>query len=512
MMTEKLKTLPRQGRSADDVLETIAQARGEDARWKDGKVWSLVYNAGDETTELLKRAYTMFFSENALNPTAFPSLKHMETEVVSMTAHLLGGDEHAVGSMTSGGTESILMAVKAAREWARSRGRGGRTPEIVLPISAHPAFEKAAHYFGMKTVYVPLGEDLRVDMNKMRRAVNRRTVLLVGSAPQYPHGPVDPIEQIGALALKRGILCHVDACVGGFMLPFVRELGYPVPAFDLRVAGVTSMSVDLHKYAYAAKPASVVLYRSPELRKHQFFAYTGWPGGIYVSPTMTGSRPGGAIAAAWAIMHYLGHEGYLNIAREVMQARDKLKDGINAIDGLYILGEPSMSVMGMAARRPLDIYEIGDHMSERGWHMDRQQTPNSLHLTINRAHIISADAFLEDLREAVRLSQRDNATYVKQQILLNTMHAAMRIIPAPIVTQITRVASRAMGLGGGADGGDGLPKRTAAMYGMMASLPNKGDLDDIAIDILDGLTRFDPKSQISQATHIAPDPHTPAGE
>lgn len=498
-MTEKQKVLPRVGSAADAVLATMEQARGEDAQWRSGKVWSLVYNAGDETTELLKRAYTMFFSENALNPTAFPSLKRMESEVVSMTAHLLGGDAHAVGSMTSGGTESILMAVKAAREWGRANGRGGKTPEIVLPITAHPAFEKAAHYFGMKTVYVPMAEDLRVDMRKMRRAVNRRTVLLVGSAPQYPHGPVDPIEEIAALAKARGILCHVDACVGGFMLPFVRELGYPVPAFDLSVPGVTSMSVDLHKYAYAAKPASVVLYRSPELRKHQFFAYTNWPGGIYVSPTMTGSRPGGAIAAAWAIMHFLGHEGYLKIAQEVMTARDKLKDGINAIDGLYIMGDPIMSVMGIGAKRPLDIYEIGDHMSERGWHMDRQQSPNSLHLTINRGHIISADAFLADLADAVRLSQRDNKTYMKQQILMTSMNAALRVIPAPLVSRLTRVASKAMGLGGGTDGGDGLPKRTAAMYGMMASLPNKGDLDDIAIDILDGLTRFDPKSRIEEA-------------
>jgi glutamate/tyrosine decarboxylase-like PLP-dependent enzyme len=493
-MDNRIKALPRTGRSADSVLETMQQARGEDARWRDGKVWSLVYNAGDETTELLKRAYTMFFSENALNPTAFPSLKRMEAEVVSMTAHLLGGDAHAVGNMTSGGTESILMAVKAAREWGRAMGRDGRVPEIVAPVSAHPAFDKAAHYFGMKIVHVPLGPDYRVDMKKMRRAISRRTVLLVGSAPQYPHGPVDPIEQIGALAQRHGILCHVDACVGGFMLPFVRELGYPVPPFDLRVPGVTSMSVDLHKYAYAAKPASVVLYRSPELRKHQFFAYTGWPGGIYVSPTMTGSRPGGAIAAAWAIMHYLGHEGYLEIAREVMATRDKLVAGIRAIEGLEVLGEPTMSVMGIGAKRPLDIYEIGDHMSERGWHMDRQQQPNSLHLTINRGHLSSADAFLDDLREAVRLSQRDQKTYYKQQMLLTGMNAALRVIPAPLVTRLTKAASKAMGLGGGQ--GDGLPKRTAAMYGMMASLPNKGDLDDIAVDILDGLTRFDPKQRI----------------
>jgi len=256
----------------------------------------------------------LFFSENALNPTVFPSLRRMETEVVAMTAALLGGDEHTVGNMTSGGTESLLMAVLTAREWGRAHKPDVQAPEMVLPATAHPAFEKAAHYFGVRPVHVPVGPDLRADVERMRAAITPRTVLLVGSAPSYPHGVVDPIVEIAQVAQEHGLLCHVDACVGGFELPFLRRLGYPVPDFDFQVPGVTSMSADLHKYGYAAKGASVVLYRDSALRRHQFFAYTDWPGGVYASATLAGTRPAGPIAAAWAVLHYLGEEGYLALA------------------------------------------------------------------------------------------------------------------------------------------------------------------------------------------------------
>jgi sphinganine-1-phosphate aldolase len=480
------KTLPASGRGEDEILDEMRALREEDVDWHDGKVWSLVFHASDELSAFSKQAYGMFYAENGLNPTAFPSLRRFEIEVVSMVAKLLGGDLKVVGNMTSGGTESILMAVKAAREWGKKRGKGD--PEMVLPVSAHPAFEKAAHYFGVKAVHVPVRKDFRVDLRAMKKAINRRTVLLVGSAPQYPQGVVDPIEEIAQLAQRRKLLCHVDACVGGMMLPFVRDLGHAVPPFDFAVPGVTSMSVDLHKYGYAAKGASLVLYRDAELRKHQYFAYTDWPGGIYVSPTMTGTRPGGAIAAAWAVLNRLGVEGYRAIATDVMAAAQRIREGVATIEGIDVLGEPTMSVMALGSKT-VDIYEVGDVLAERGWHLDRQQNPASLHLTINGAHVQSAEQLLADLGEAAALCQRPARERLIQRSKMLLVNTAMRVLPGPVASRVTKAASKYLGVGSGE-----LPKKTAAMYGLMAALPNRGDLTEMVTDILDKLTRHEGSS------------------
>jgi len=478
------KALPEHGLPAAEILEILAGLRRHDVQWGAGKVFSLVFHAGQELTDLLKQAHGLYFAENALNPTAFPSLRKLETEVVAMTARLLGGDETTVGTMTSGGTESILLAVKAARDRGMARGKVRGKPEMVLPASAHPAFDKAAHYFRLKAVHIPVGGDLRADVAAMRRAITRRTVLLVGSAPSYPHGVVDPIVDLAALAREHHLPLHVDACVGGFMLPFVRELGYEVPPFDFRVPGVSSISVDLHKYGYAAKGASVILYRNPRLRRHQFFACTDWPGGIYASPTMTGTRPGGAIAAAWAILHRLGHRGYLGIAKEVMEATRRIQAGVEEIEGIRVLGKPHMSLMALTADH-VDIYEVADHLGERGWHLDRQQRPPSLHLTVNRAHVPSVGIFLEDLREAVAASRKEPLHRLLDRSKLALAGTVSRVLPTAVAR---RAAARAADL----MGGDGLlPRRTAAMYGMMASLPNRGDLRELVLDVLDRLTRPD---------------------
>jgi len=296
-------SFPKAGRSREDVLDTMRAARDHDIKWQRGRAFGLVYHISEEIDELLKEAFTMFFSENGLNPTAFPSLRKFESEVVAMTASLLGGDSNVCGNMTTGGTESLLMAVKTARDWARDHHPEISEPEIVLPDTAHPAFDKAGSYFDVRIVHVPVLEDFRADVAAMQQAINPNTIMLVGSAPSYPHGVVDPIGELAAIAQERGLLFHTDSCVGGFMLPFIRKLGYEVPPFDFSVPGVTSMSADLHKFGYAAKPASVVLYRTPELRRKQMFVAINWPGGIYPSPTMTGSRAGGPIAAAWALMN-----------------------------------------------------------------------------------------------------------------------------------------------------------------------------------------------------------------
>ncbi|MFQ5577439.1 MAG: hypothetical protein ACE5G8_10690, partial [Anaerolineae bacterium] len=278
---------------------------------------------------------------------------------------------------------------------------------------------------------------------------------------------------------------HVDACVGGFMLPFARKLGYPIPDIDFSVPGVTSISVDLHKYGYAAKGASVILYRDKALRRHQYFTRLDWSGGIYASPTMTGTRPGGAIAAAWAVMNYLGEAGYLEIAQQVMETTLKLRDGINAIAGLRVLGEPPMSVLAIGSDA-LNVYEIGDELTLRGWHLDRQQYPPSLHLTVTHAHAAVADRFLADLLAAAVKARRPSAPKLGNALKVGLVKAAAKLLPPRLMSRLAARSSSATGLKGAQ-----FPKRSAAMYGMMASLPNKGDLNEIVLDVLDQLTQTD---------------------
>ena len=480
-MTGKRIQLPQHGIARAAILAEMNAARAHDVHWREGQVFSLVFDAGDEVNELAKAAYTTFFSENGLNPTAFPSLRRFETEVVAMVGSLLGGDGRTAGNMTTGGTESILMAVLTAREWARTHRPKVAQPEMVLPSTAHPAFDKAGHYFGVKVVRVPVSDDFRADLEATRHAVNLDTVLVVGSAPSYPHGVVDAIPELASLAQQRGILCHVDACVGGMMLPFVHRLGYPVTPFDFHVPGVTSISVDLHKYGYAAKGASVILYRNAELRRHQLYATTDWPGGIYASPTMTGTRPGGAIAAAWAVLNFLGEEGYLRLARTVMQTTARLRDGVNAMAGLRVLGRPEMSVLAIASDQD-NIYEIGDEMNVRGWQLDRQQFPPSLHLTVNYAHRDVADRFLPDLVQSVLAARQPSLRRSSNEFAVKATRTATKILPGRLISGVTGRASALFG------GEGGLPQRSAAMYGMMGALPNRGDLHGLVLDLLESFT------------------------
>lgn len=473
------KVLPQRGMPKEAVLARMQAARDRDVHWREGRVFSLVFPAGLDVEEVASAAYTLFFGENGLNPTAFPSLRTFETEVVAMTAALLGGDAAVAGNMTSGGTESILLAVKTARDWARTERPHIQRPEIVACQSVHPAFHKAAHYFGLRVVTTPPRADLRADVERIAAAISANTILLVGSAPAYPHGVVDPIAGLAQLAADRGLLMHVDACVGGMLLPFARRLGYPVPDFDFTVPGVTSISVDLHKYGYAAKGASVILYRSASLRRHQFFVATGWPGGIYPSPSMTGTRPGGAIAAAWAVMNYLGEAGYLALADQVMGTAQTLQAGIARIDGVHVLGKPDMSVMAIASDRH-DIYDIGDELTLRGWHLDRQQFPPSLHLTVMPAHAATANAFLDDLAAAVAAVRRPSLARWRKNLLLSLVRLFTRLLPPAMVSRLT---------GRFAPGGGAMPMRTAAIYGLIGSLPNRGDVDNLVLDLLDSMTR-----------------------
>jgi glutamate/tyrosine decarboxylase-like PLP-dependent enzyme len=431
--------IPKQGAAKADVLERLGAARDKDADWKKGRTFSLVYYAGEELLSVLKEASLAYFSENALNPMAFPSLRRFETEVVAMACSMVN-NPNGCGSLTSGGTESILMAVKSAREWGRAKGI--TTPEMILPITVHPAFEKAAAYFDVKPVHVPVDGAFRADLGAMRSAIGKNTILLVGSAPQYPQGVVDPIEQIAALAQEHGLLCHVDACVGGFMLPWIEKLGHAVPTWDFRVPGVTSMSADIHKYGFAAKGASLVMYRSRELRRHQFCAYGDWPGGLWVSPTAAGTRAGGPIAAAWAVMNYLGEEGYLRIAKQSLETARAIMAGIREIPGLGVLGEPHGSIFAFAPLEGsgIDAYVLGDAMTARGWNVDRQQLPPSLHMMITPAHAPHVQALLADLRAS--------AVEVKGKIA---------------------------------------SEGSAAMYGMMGTLPDRAQVREFLLQFLDSL-------------------------
>ncbi len=474
---------PSTGKTKDEVLDAMRSARDHDVQWQKGRAFSLVYHAGKDVDDLLKEASLLFFSENGLNPTAFPSLRKFETEIVSMAASLLGGDDNAAGTVTSGGTESLLMTVKTARDWARKNRPEIIHPEMILPLSGHPAFEKAAQYFDVKPVRTALRADYRADVESARQAVTPNTILMVGSAPAYPHGVIDPIREMAAIALEHGFLFHTDACVGGFMLPFVRKLGYPVPDFDLSVPGVTSISADLHKYAYAAKGASVILYKTAELRRHQLFVSINWPGGIYPSPSMGGTRPGAPIAAAWAVLNYLGESGYLEMTDLVMKAARRFQDGVNATPGIKVISDPEMSVFAIGSDG-LDVYALADELTKRNWHLDRQQFPPTLHMTVQFGHVEVVDEFLNDLADAVNTVRKPSIEKTTNQLLVKTANFLVKILPEKWVTHLMDKASSLLG------GGGGLPSKMAPMYGLIGSLPNRGDLKEMVLDLLDGMTRY----------------------
>jgi glutamate/tyrosine decarboxylase-like PLP-dependent enzyme len=396
-------TFPAHGRPVDDLVAAIRDSRGGDADWRHGRTFSLVYNPADPELERLHEAVAReYLNENYLNPFAFPSLMRMEREVVAMGADLVHGNPRG-GKLTSGGTESLFLAVQVARDHAR-RERGITEPTVVLPATAHPAFAKACHYLDVAEVRVPVGPDGRADLAATAAALDERTALVVGSAPCYPYGVVDPITELAALAAGAGALCHVDACLGGWLLPFLERLGEPMPAWDFRVEGVTSLSADIHKYGWCFKGASLLLHRDTDLLQLQYFLYDGWPGGLYGSATTAGTRPAAPIAAAWATINHLGLEGYLRLAGQVRTAATRLRAGVEAIDGLCVTGDPVPGVMEIAADPSApdggpDIAAVADVMEDRGWHLDRQQ--GGLHAIISPSHVEAADAFLSDLAEAV---------------------------------------------------------------------------------------------------------------
>jgi sphinganine-1-phosphate aldolase len=396
---------PARGRPADELISELQGGRSDDADWRRGRTFSLVYNAADRELERLHEAVAAeYLHENYLNPFAFPSLLRMEREVVAMAADLLHGNPRG-GKLTSGGTESLFLAVQVARDHARE-ARGVAEPRIVLPTTAHPAFAKACHYLDVDEVRVPVGADGRADVAATAAALDPRTALVVGSAPCYPFGVVDPVPELAALAAEHGALCHVDACLGGWLLPFLERLGEPIPPWDFRVDGVTSVSADVHKYGWCFKGASLLFHRDEDELRRQYFLFDGWPGGLYGSATTAGTRPAAPIAAAWATVSHLGLDGYLRLADQVRAVARRFRAGIDGIEGIHVTGDPVPGVLEIAADADpatdapvLDIAAVGDVMGDRGWHLDRQQ--GGLHAILSPSHADVADEFLADLVAAV---------------------------------------------------------------------------------------------------------------
>jgi sphinganine-1-phosphate aldolase len=398
-------SFPDHGRPVDDLITELRGGRGDDADWRRGRTFSLVYNAADAELERLHEAVAAeYLHENYLNPFAFPSLLRMERQVVSMGADLVHGNPRG-GKLTSGGTESLFLAVQVARDHAREV-RGIAEPHVVLPSTAHPAFAKACHYLDVDEIRVPVGGDGRADVAATAAVVDTSTALVVGSAPCYPFGVVDPIRELAALAAEHGALCHVDACLGGWLLPFLERLGEPHPPWDFRVEGVTSLSADVHKYGWCFKGASLLFHRDEDELRRQYFLFDGWPGGLYGSATTAGTRPAAPIAAAWATVSHLGLDGYLRLADQVRAVAHRFRRGIEAIEGIHVTGDPVPGVLEIAADTEpgtgdavLDIGAVGDVMDDRGWHLDRQQ--GGLHAILSPSHAAVADEFLEDLAAAV---------------------------------------------------------------------------------------------------------------
>ena len=402
--TETLAAIPDRGRARDEVMTRLQRLEAnETARWQEGYASGAVYHGDPDHIDFLSRVYALYSQANPLHADLWPSITKFEAEIVAMTADMLGArraPDPVCGTLSSGGTESILLAMKTYRDQARKE-KGIRRPEMVVPVTAHAAFDKAAAYFGIKMVKIPVDRDFRADVAAAARAINRRTVVVVGSAPSFPHGMMDPIAKLSELARGRGVGFHTDACLGGFVLPWAEELGYAVPPFDFRLPGVTSMSADTHKYGYAAKGTSVVLYRTPELRRHQYFTIADWPGGLYFSPGFAGSRPGALSAACWAAMVSIGRDGYRDATRRILKTAGTIKAGIAAIPEIQILGDPLWVVAFTSPT--LDIYRIMDAMGHRGWSLNGLHRPSCVHLCVTLRHTRPGVAarFIADLQSAV---------------------------------------------------------------------------------------------------------------
>ncbi|MFN8017992.1 MAG: aminotransferase class V-fold PLP-dependent enzyme [Acidimicrobiales bacterium] len=395
-------TMPAEGVEEGALFERLEALRAGDLDTKGGRTWAFVYDPGRaDIDRVAKRALVEMYDENALDPTVFPSLLHLENEVVGIGRAHLRGDERVVGNVTTGGTESIMMAVKVARDRARELRPELDRPTMVLPVTAHAAFHKAAHYFGVEAVSVPVDTTTwKADVAAMADACDDRTILLVGSAASYAHGVVDPIPELGELALRKGLLLHVDGCIGGFVLPYFRRLGRPVTDFDFTVPGVTSISMDFHKYAYCPKGSSVILYRDAELRRHQLYAKAAWTGYTVINTTFQSTKSGGALAATWATLNHVGEQGYLEIAERTAAAVDAICAAVDEMADLDVMVRPESNLIALVSST-VDVFDVVDQMRARRWYVQPQLgfagSQRNIHLSVGGASLGLVPALAADL-------------------------------------------------------------------------------------------------------------------
>lgn len=448
--------IPEKGRPRDEILAQMREMTAlEHDRWAGGWASGGVYNGDQEHIDFLNEVYAINSQTNPLHTDLWPSAVKFESEIVAMTANMLnasatghepGTEQGVAGTLSSGGSESIQLAMKTYRDYYKVT-KGITEPEMIAPITAHAAFDKSAQYFGIKMVHTPMRPDGRADVDAVRAAVTPNTVVIIGSAPPFPYGIVDPIEELSEIARANDIGFHTDACLGGFVLPWAEKLGYDIPVFDFRLPGVTSMSCDTHKFGYSSKGTSVVLYRNQTLRHYQYFTLTDWPGGLYCSPTFAGSRPGGLSAAAWATLVSIGESGYLEITKKICETTTEIREGMRKEFPEFELFDDSVFIVAFrSASDDLNVYLVNDAMTQRGWALNGLHMPAALHLCITQRQTQPgvADRFLSDLRESV------------EQVRANPDDTG----------------------------------RMAPIYGMANSLPDRGAIADGMLSVMDGWYRI----------------------
>ena len=393
--------IPKTGITEKDLFEYMENSMHSDIDWRSGKTFGAVYYPGDKYSKAISNAYIKYMHENAFDPQLFSSILTMENELVQQTASLFSSNQKLFGNLTSGGTESIFLSVLSARNWSNKQ-KTIKNPEVILSSSAHPAFLKAMNFLRIKPVIVPTKKDFNLNLNGFKEAINQNTILLVASAPAYPTGMIDPISELSNLALENKLLLHVDACIGGFLLSYLKKCNYNIPLFDFNLDGVSSLSVDLHKYAYAPKGSSVLLYRNDELRKQQFSVYPNWEGGIYGSTSFLGTKPGGIVAASWFALNHIGENGYIELTQKTMSATKVIYDFIQNSEHLSLIGNPIMSLIAFHSEK-YDIYHIADELSNLGWYIGRLQNPRGIHLVVSQIHADgAAENFIADLQSVLK--------------------------------------------------------------------------------------------------------------
>ncbi|TYL51379.1 aspartate aminotransferase family protein [Nocardioides sp. BGMRC 2183] len=467
-----------------EIRARLAGLQSEDLPVHGGRTLAYVYDAGlPEVDALAREAVAAFAGSNGLDPTAFPSLLTMENELVGVAANLLDGPDSVVGTLTSGGTESCLLAVQAARDGRPDLARAS----LVVPDTVHAAFHKAAHYFGMEIRVVPTGPDHRADPAAMDAACDASTVLVVVSAPSYAHGVIDPVTEVAGAAAARGIRCHVDACIGGWVLPFKSRLGRPVTPWTFAVDGVTSISADLHKYGYAPKGASLLLHRTPALRRSQFFAHADWPGYTMLNATLQSTRSGGPVAGAWTTVRAIGTDGYLALTEAALEATDQIAAGIGDIDGLDLVATPESTLIAMTAGPGLDVFTVADEMTARGWFVQPQlshaEQPPSLHLSVSAATLAGVEEFLEALETAVAQARAAGPVPVDADVVA-LLHS---LDPRTLSEEEFDALLAAGGLAGDGEA-PGLPEQMAPVNALLDAAP-PALREAVLVAFLDRLSR-----------------------